>query len=216
MLPQRTNSRLILIGILAASATSAGPMSASETTSYRMIVKDNIVSLRIPSGWESLPPDPGYAYLASSNQRQKITFYALPAEEGEFPNSRSEIAINRLKRLRRNVNRTGTSCLHDISKGPNLRLENGTPNASWMYRVIKPNPGGGTREIRYWTIVTRFGQLDYYLELRWEPDVNAKKDDQLTLAQQFSGAFEPICNTLRIDQQAEPLPVAILDQKLAR
>ncbi len=145
MLRQMTNSRLILLGILFAASTN--PTRGSETTPYRMVVKNNIVSLRIPSGWAQLPRDPGYVYFAAANQRQKITFYVQPAKEGESPESRCENALFRLRRLQRGVNRTGRSSLHDLSKGPTLQLASGVDNASWMYRVVKPNSSGGVREI---------------------------------------------------------------------
>ena len=211
MLRQMTNSRLILLGILFAASTN--PTRGSETTPYRMVVKNNIVSLRIPSGWTQLPPDPGYVYFATANQRQKINFYVRPAIEGESPAQRCENAIHRLRRLQRDVNRTGKSCLHDLSKGPKLRLPDGTVNASWMYRVIKPNSRGGTNEIRYWTIVTRYEELDYYLELRWEPDLKEDKDDHLSLMEKFCKAFEPICNTLRIEHDAVTRSIAVLVQR---
>ncbi len=178
-----------------------------------MVVKNNIVSLRIPSDWAQLPPDPGYVYFATANQRQKITFYVRPAKEGESPEQHCENALHRLRCLQRDVNRTGKSCLNDLSKEPKLRLPNGTVNASWMYRVILPNPNGGTREIRYWTIVTRYGELDYYLELRWEPDLKQDKDDHLSLMEKFCKAFEPICNTLRIEHDAVRLPITILVER---
>ncbi len=175
--------------------------------------KDKIVSLTIPSGWARPSPDPGYVYFASPSQRKRITFYVRPAKEDEFPEKRCQIAVNRLRRLCRDVDRNGTSCLRDISKGPKLRLASGTRNAGWMYRVIKPNTSGGGRDIRYWTIVTRDGKLDYYLELRWEPDLSEEKDDHLSLMQKFCKAFEPICDTFRIEHDADPLPVVILVQQ---
>ncbi len=211
MLRQMTNSRLILLGILFAASTY--PTRGSETTHYRMVVKNNIVSLRIPSDWAQLPRDPDYVYFATANQRQKITFYVRPAKEVESPEQHCENALHRLRRLQRDVNRTGKSCLRDLSKGPKLRLSDGIANASWMYRIIKPTSRGGTQEIRYWTIVTRYGELDYYLELRWEPDLKEEKDDHLSFMEKFCKAFEPICNTLRIEHDAVRLPIAILVQR---
>ena len=79
-----------------------------------------------------------------------------------------------------------------------------------MYRVVTPNSNGGVREIRYWTIVTRYGKLNYYLELRWEPDLNEDQDDHRSLMEKFCKAFEPICNTLRIEHDAVPLPITVL------
>ncbi len=82
-----------------------------------------------------------------------------------------------------------------------------------MYRVDVPNSKGGVREIRYWTIVTRYGKLNYYLELRWEPDLSEDQDDHRSLKEKFCKAFEPICNTLRIEHDAVPLPIAVLAQR---
>ncbi len=79
-----------------------------------------------------------------------------------------------------------------------------------MYRVIKPNSRGGTNEIRYWTIVSRYEELDYYLELRWEPELKGDKDDHLSFMEKFCKAFEPICNTLRIEHDAVTRSIAVL------
>ncbi len=114
MLKQTINSGLILLGILVASNTA--PTSGSETALNRIVVNNNIVSLKIPSDWAVLPPDPGYVYFGTANQRQKITFYVQPAKEGESPERRCENAFHRLRRLQRHVNRTGKSCLLDVSK----------------------------------------------------------------------------------------------------
>jgi hypothetical protein len=206
-------SQIITIGIaLLGNSLAAAPANAetmvtdSEFAVHRLEVNGNRISIGVPAEWFKLPQDPGYFYLSSLDGRKKVTFYAQLARGGETPEARCRIALRNLRTLQqagvKGVNRR--SSLAEISAGPVLNLANDLPNASWMYRVIRNDKP----EIRYWTVVTRRRNLMCYLEFRWEP--MDKEDGTLSLPRKFCQAFQPICQSLRFDDENSPLPIQLL------
>jgi hypothetical protein len=194
----------VLATELAAASQAPEPNGPELTTNVvRVAVNGRRATLRIPEGWTPLPADPGYLYLATPDRRQRITLYAEPLKKMQTPETRCRVAIDRLRRVGQG---RPNSCLREIARGPELPLPNGLANASWMYRVIRPEKS----EIRYWTIAARQDDVMFYLELRWEPDNIERANTRLTWKQSFYEAFQHICQTLVIETDDMPLPIQLL------
>jgi hypothetical protein len=196
--------------VLALSCGAAA--NPARATTYPILVNDVRLFIDVPAGWIALPPDPGYVYWASPNERKRITFHVRPAKQNETADSCSKLAIGRLRSLDRNISLgpAGRSLMRDISAGPRLAFADGTVGAGWLYRVVKPGDRKAADEICYWTIVARRGPLMCHLEVRWVPDAGHQADTNTSLTEQFCSEFQSICESLRSDSPKTPLPVAAL------